>query len=82
MCLAAVCSALQVATIYLDKFEESFDKTWFAIVSLLLNSFLAGIHAFQIGLKNGEAEQKETSEVMDDVENRSCHPDDLTQVSS
>lgn len=60
VCLAAVCSSLQVATIYLDQFEESFDKTWFAIISLLLNTFLAGIHAFQIGLKN--AENKENAE--------------------
>lgn len=51
ICLASVCSMLQVATVYLDKYEEAFDTTWFAVVSLILNCGLAGVHAFQIGLK-------------------------------
>lgn len=51
ICLASVCSALQVAIIYLDKYQDTFDKTWFSVISLILNCGLAGIHSFQIGLK-------------------------------
>ena len=67
ICLASVCSALQVAIIYLDKYQDTFDKPWFSVISLILNCGLAGIHSFQIGLK-GECSTQNSEGKNDDVE--------------
>ncbi len=51
--LSSLTMFLQTVCIYLDKYEEKFDVTWFPMVTLIANLVLAAIHATQIGLSRG-----------------------------
>ena len=64
--LASFTSFLQVVCIYLEKYKDEINTTIFPFVTMFCNAALAGINAFQIGLKRET--KKETPERNDDVE--------------
>lgn len=49
--LSSLTSFLQVACIYLDKYEGEINTGWFPYITMFANAALAGINAFQIGLR-------------------------------
>ena len=59
--LSSLCSAIQVAVIYMNEHADKFDSGVFVIISFCLNVALTFIHSFQIGLKSSELKSANNS---------------------